>query len=711
MKFKLPPSPLHVASCFHDPAAGRMGNINNMEAGPSTAASQTASPAHRMLGMLSPAWAKKAIREYSSPKKEHVPQWTPAPQWEPESLLVSPERGEDLLKNLKLHEENFAEGHFGSISIFENKNGERIVGKFIKAEEDISKKELSEKEFFREFDAFKTLYEHEKAGRHPNLVNMYGIASMVDKEGNPTRAMLMDSIPGISGKELFDELRSRLNANDISYSTYLGIFQFFGRRMFDVIGHINNAEVVHNDIKPDNFRVHEETGEPILIDLGGWSWKDDPAQSISEAYASPEARIGYGVDEKSDTFGGGATLLYGVEGGDIEKLEEMPNRGLREEKEHRKDEDGNIVRQPRTYAVTTAYPDFMNNVLQNNREKRFTAEEAKNHPFLDETKTLLKDGNAKEIISNILKDVKEKKEKLAKENEKSQKYKQNSFNKHIKQSTKKIKSRLDKTLSFPEKHNYSPGTSANLASIKRDFKSLRENPNLHTYANLQSFGKNNPEVMKYLEKQEDKSPELKQEIERSMIPQATAYIAQADWFEHAKSIFEKEVPTLPVKIPVKSGVRGDTEGNSISPKYAADVYKAKEKFSPYAYTQTLKDYVKNAEDFLRKARTLKRIENQETNEKIEQVRERMELASRVLEIFELTSASSEIHEILDRDAAKEAAKKGVLMSQARMETIEKSALMLQEKMEKKKTEKKMRGQMKAIYNAYNDFKRGTKNLK
>lgn len=706
MKIKLSPSPLHFPSSFQNPAAGIAKNIKNAEANPSTSPSLTASPANTMLGRFSPTWVKKAIKEYSSPKK-HEPQWTPSPQWEPNSLLVSPERGEALLKNLKLHKENVAKGHFGSVSIFENQNGEKLVGKFLYATDDIS-----ENEFFRELDAFKGIYEAKDVGRHPNLVNMYGVASMIDKSGVSRRAILMEAVPGPTGTKLFDELRKRLDAGKISPSKYWGVIQFLGRRLFDVVEHMSKADVIHNDIKPDNFLVHEKTGEPVLIDLGGWSWKDDPAQSISEAYAPPEVRIGLGVDEKSDVFGVGASLFHGIEGGEIKSLEDMPNRGLSKAKELRKDEDGNVVRQPRTYAAETAYSDFISNVLKNNKNERFTVEKAKNHDFLNDA--LLDDDAAKTVIIDIIKDVKKEEEKLAKENEKSPKSKHNSYNNNVKQTPKKFTSTVNKSFPFPAQLPDFMVSYENRELIQRGFRSLMTNPNLHTYASLQSFGKNDPEVKKYLEKKEDESPGLKQEIEKSMILQATAYIALADWFAHAKSVFAKEAPTLPVKIPVQSGVDENgvrSKANGINPKYAADADKVKNALSSYVDVKSLKHYVESAEEFLYKAKTLKRIDNQETKEKIEQVRERAELASRMLEIFEPGSSPSEGNAVLDNKAAKEAAEKGVLMSHARMKAIEKYALTLQEKMENKRTKKSTLEQMKNIYTAYNHFNRGQKKLK
>lgn len=776
MKFNLSPSPLHAAaSCFRDPLTASTENINS-EAGPSTALLPTASPAARMLGMLSPAWVQKAVKEYSLSKKYPL-------QWDPERLLVDPERGNALLQNLKLHKKNVARGQFGSISIFKNQNGEKLVGKFFDPTPE-QKKHITEQEFFQELVGLKAIYEAETVGRHRNLVNMYGTAKMLGKTGEPECSiLLMDVVPGPTGMKLFDTLRNSLKDGKISSTEYWGAIQFIGKRLFDVVEHMSKAEVVHNDINPDNFLVNEETGEPVLIDLGNWGWKDDSAPGFSEGYASPEARVGYPVDEKSDVFCVCASLLHGIEGGEIKSLEDMPNRGLRLEKELHKDDDGNIVRQSRTYAVKTAYIDFMNRGLANDRSIRLAAKQAKNHPFLHNA--LLDDDAAKQVIKDVISQAKEE-EKLAKGKGKPPKSKPNAHNSYqFKQVKREIESTPAKSSFLSAKLYGAVGISESQVLMQSCLKLVKKSPNLHAYARLQSLGKNDPELKKYLEKNKNTLAKLEPEIGNTMVADATAYIEQAKWFAHAKSVLEK-VPTAPVKSGVnengvdknwaekswvdkvwvdkvwvdehgvvhndfdqngvdKNVVRRHTEYNDIDLKYADAVNEAKKALPSYADTETLKHYVNDAEKFLYEASTLKKIDNQEEKEKIEQVRERATLTRRMLEILEMDSSllskatlnrsfslphsavGTSKNRVLVQRSAKDKAtlnqsvflranphlnndtvKKSIEKRVAR-KAVEKAVLMSPARMEKK-TEEKPQERLKTMYNPFNNFKRDPRKL-
>ena len=626
-KFSLPPSTLQFAtSCLQSPAnTGR--EITHRETGPNTASLPTASPAAKVIGMLSPAWAKKAVKEFASPKKYSL-------HMDPATCLVEPERAKTLLQNLKLDKKDIAKGHFGSISIFKNQNGEKLVGKFFNPAPG-DKDGLSEEEFFKEVTAFKAIYE--AVGRHPNLVNMHGIAKMPGKSGKPERSvLLMDAVPGPTGTKLFDALRSSWDAGKISSSEYWGAMQFIGKRLLDVTEHMGKAEVVHNDIKPDNFLVNEHTGEPVLIDLGGWCWKGDIALGITESYAAPEAKIALGVDEKSDVFSAGASLLQGIEGGEIKSDKDMPSRGLRHEPELRKDKDGNIVREPKTYAAKTTYTDFMNQVMAHMPSSRLDAKDAKDHPFLNDT--LLDDEAAKKVIKDVISTTKAE-GKSEKGKGKLPKSSHNAYDNHLfKQAQKDLEFASGKPSSLPARLYKAMGISEGQALIQSCFMSLKKNPSLHLYARLQSFEESHPETREYLKKKKNELAKLEQQVIKTAEMNAIAYITYADWFAPAKSILDT-VPTTPVKSDVdQNGVRRSAQGNDIN---ADAVNKAKMELSSYVDQRTLKSYVNSAEKFLYDASALKNTGNQEINDKLAQVRERATLARRMLEIFEMDSSSSE----------------------------------------------------------------------
>lgn len=96
----------------------------------------------------------------------------------------------------------------------------------------------------------------------------------------------------------------------------------------------------------------------------------------------------------------------------------------------------------------------------------------------------------------------------------------------------------------------------------------------------------------------------------------------------------------------KHGVRHKTQ-KGIDPQQYADVVRARAALLSFVDKEALKIYVDGSshdhesgvKHFLDAAETLQGIYKQETNEKIKQVRERVMLARRMLDIFELGSSS------------------------------------------------------------------------
>ena len=680
---------------------------------PSTSSSAPAAP-----GKHRPGWLQKTYGKCFAIEK-------PIPQWEPESLLVDPQRGSDLLGHLRLHKADVAKGGFGSISIFKSQKGEKLVGKFIYIEDNCSAEAAAKinEAFEQEFKAFERIHNFEeinKVKQHPNLVKVYGIANVPDKTGALKRAILMEAVPGPHGMKTFDALRKCWDSGKISTGEYWGAMQFLGRRLLDVTKHIGKAGVVHNDIKPQNFLVNEKTGEPVLIDLGSWSEPDKLIErGYTWHYAAPELRLAQAVSPKSDVFSVGASLLHGVEGGEIEEMKDAPNQGLRyvgslsdvtrhileeddeddvvysspspapseEIKPHQdvddeqddeidllsigasllrdlgiestqdapdqndpqeigppKDNEENVVRHRRTYSAKTAYSDFMDQVMQVDKSSRSDARKAKKHLFL--RKPLLEDDAAKDVIKQAL--------RLAKIEEKKP----------------------------PEKQWKQPGSQHKTydrlyKQAKKEIKELKgKNPDLHIYTSLQTH----PKLRKYLDK--NTLENLDQKIKEVVTTKANLYLEEAEWFAYAKSVLE-EVPTVLDEKPaarVKSGVdrkgiRLQAESEDTDPRYTDAVAKARMKLlppdndmeaAPDIDIESLKRDVNDVEKFLYEVK-ISKIDNPEITEKIKQVREQATIARRVLELFEQGLSSSEDDTQLDKDAAKEAMEKAVLLAKSRME--------------------------------------------
>ena len=507
--------------------------------------------------------------------------------WEsPEGPLLL-KRGLSL-QQLKLNKANIASGSFGSVSIFENENGDQLIGK-------ISKNNMRDgrgvviDDLGNEMQAYKIIYN--AVGPHPNLVNAYGIAQ-VPNNREMKRTLLMDAIPGPTGEKTFDALRKCWDAGKISSEEYWGAMQFVGRRLLDVTEHISAAGIVHNDIKPENFLVNENTGEPVLIDLGVWSPRGAKNFSGTPDFMSPEAKYGHGVSQRSDVFTVGASLLEG-----IEKGERKPNQGLLKRHAFR-DHEGNVTHQPGTYSADTAYTRFMNSILAQNRDFRVTAQGAKNLDFLNDS--MLDDHASKEVIKKAISLANE--EKQTPENE----------------QWKKAEPQLYVS---PARGEFT----------QMAINALMQNPNLHDYAKLRNASNTDPALKRYLDG--NALDHLQGHIEVNMAERADDFLTSASWFHDVKRITNGVPQTIKSGVD-KNGVRLATADKNIDQNYARSVMQAGRNLASLTNIEDLRSYADNAEEFLRDAGTLKKINDDRKKQQVEQVHERAVVARRMVEIFE-----------------------------------------------------------------------------
>jgi len=292
------------------------------------------------------------------------------------------------IQKLHLHKANVGSGVSGSVSIFKDKTtGREFAGKFSNSPPNPNLKKGERDELVSELEAYKTVYG--KGGLHTNMVNVYGIAMLPNQGGKLERALLMDKVPGPDGAEMFKALKKCRDQWKITHAQYCSAIQFIGRRLVDVVQHMSQANIVHNDIKPKNFLVNRMTGEPVLIDLSGYSEKGRIAYTFSPSFCSPEAIRLYGVDEKSDVFAVAATLLAGME-------ENKRVRVYGEDKNHRKLEQY----RPEQISLQTAYTEFLRLLLQNNPTNRPDIGKVKELDFLGNS--MLDDDAAREAIKKVI---------------------------------------------------------------------------------------------------------------------------------------------------------------------------------------------------------------------------------------------------------------------------------------------------------------------
>jgi serine/threonine protein kinase len=143
-------------------------------------------------------------------------------------------------------------GQFGAVSQLSGSDDTPLVGKAFRPGNTDAKKEM-------EHEA--QLYA--KLGDHPNIGKCYGIHEI---EGQPM--LVMEQIQGKDMNDLFSELEDGYRDEKLNRQQYLGTVQQMIKGILQGLAHFESVGLVHRDIKGDNIRFDEKTGQPKLIDLG-----------------------------------------------------------------------------------------------------------------------------------------------------------------------------------------------------------------------------------------------------------------------------------------------------------------------------------------------------------------------------------------------------------------------------------------------------------
>jgi serine/threonine protein kinase len=278
-------------------------------------------------------------------------------------------------------------------------NGRALLGK--------SDRSNAEGNTRQEFDNYQAIYS--SVGRHPNLANVHGWADMRIGQMH-TKGMLMDQIPGKNGMETQVALSKALSDGVITEEQYMGAMQYMATKLIDATQHLASAGFVHNDIKPENYMINSQTGDLILIDLGGASKANSHALAATKQYAPPEFFVNENGDkslniqiehskptQKSDVYCIGASIFHAVKGPTQNHEKFKPNEKIKEFNP----EASNVPPGKTLAYARAAFNNFIKSTTADKAVDRSDLSSARQLPFLDSNNRLLDDNQAKALLKGI----------------------------------------------------------------------------------------------------------------------------------------------------------------------------------------------------------------------------------------------------------------------------------------------------------------------
>ena len=169
------------------------------------------------------------------------------------------------------------------------------------------------KVLFRRYDIDKKKRKKDYLGReifitsgleHPNILKIFPeIIEAPDNEGFTRRCLLMEYIDG-------HNLRKHIRARDLSWEGAVDL-------CLDIcigLDYLHQNNVVHRDVKPENFLISRDGGQVKIADFGlskrqtRWFFGDRRETGGTRKYMSPEQLSNKPLDPKSDIFSFGITM-------------------------------------------------------------------------------------------------------------------------------------------------------------------------------------------------------------------------------------------------------------------------------------------------------------------------------------------------------------------------------------------------------------------
>lgn len=271
---------------------------------------------------------------------------------------------------------------------------------------------------------FEKELEHERSmmaslGQHENVAGFVGDFVDEDEQLN----VATEFLGGGDMEAMNRRLKQAMDDGEIGYGDYVGAMQYLHKGVLQGVAHLEENEVAHGDLKPDNVALDDDM-VPKIIDFGTARHFGEKNAGVGNiAYALSPESIGSGAHASRgrDVFAvgqmvregtegtisdrGGSMQMNrirrkGVQGSSIEVREDGPERVIRdiiEDDEVVGTED--LGRKDGSFAVHTALTDFLEGTTSNRVEDRFTAQRALDSQFLQDP--LLQDEQAQELLKRL----------------------------------------------------------------------------------------------------------------------------------------------------------------------------------------------------------------------------------------------------------------------------------------------------------------------
>lgn len=301
----------------------------------------------------------------------------------------------EMLKRVD-HKRSLGSGGFGTVDLVETQSGLPLA---IKTANDISK--------IKSLRSEAAIYED--IGDHPNIGKCYGLV-----EDGGTAQLVLKPILGDSLSSAFNDCHNALAGGIISKAEFEAIVSHLMRGTLRGLKAIADAGYVHHDIKGANVMLDLETMEPQIIDVGGSKQVGEGGYAYTHGYHDQVSK-----DEKADVFSMGA-LTYRAREGEplILKAYKVFAYVVDQDQKRRlaadeiaqgrvgptqpsqgkvKEETGDVAPEGHTLAYVT----FQDGMMNPDRSKRFTLDEALAHPFIDDP--ALDSDAAKEALAKVTK--------------------------------------------------------------------------------------------------------------------------------------------------------------------------------------------------------------------------------------------------------------------------------------------------------------------